>query len=450
MARKNISLNQPHIDWVNENNINLSGFVQSKIDEERRQEHWNTDTIIHDPGVELGENIENNHETIIYNRFQHQYNPSWITTGATIPPESNAISRQLSERRELGDTVIRITPLCEQSTVRPDTGTRIHIDANSKLNPLHISPVSQSLEDVPVQFKRLHKQYIHSFFTTFCSLQGRQLPKHESNVLMKAIKPAYQKRGIHLSDPSTYDNPSPTIQDDLLPILEIMASKSDDNSPQLRNSTEQNSDPLTPSYPENEREVATKLLLTLQPLIEGDSVGNLGGESALDVNKDEVTQITISGTYSESVGLMVNLILSTVYERMKAPDTNTVIVVDNARYTAVNEDCGEYIESAIRYARHYGISVQLNFKSIAELLQTQNTKGILDQTSHKLLFDSENIPDAGKDMLGLTDIQREHLTTGILRNTNTDTSIKTHGNCALHIAGSGWYPLRTQLMNPEN
>ena len=271
-------------------------------------------------------------------------------------------------------------------------GQRITVGGTLGLNPLEIRPTPEHLLDrrgddaSPLKEKRNRAV---SFFTNFFNHRDVLLGDRRTT-LEFAIDEAYERKGI-TEDVSTHSNPSPTVQD-VLNILEEMSQRPDDHVVRVE------------AEGEKLEEDAIWLLSQLRPFTEGGQLENLGRPSEFDIRDEKVVYLDLQqqgGSIGGQTSLIMELLVSLVYERAKESDNEVVFVVDEARYLMKDAATLEYLETIFRHHRHHDLSIRLITQTVDEFFQHDVSKIIMDQCAIKQFHKLDGMNEQWANEFGL-------------------------------------------------
>jgi type IV secretory pathway VirB4 component len=253
-------------------------------------------------------------------------------------------------------------------------GKRITVGGTLGLNPLEIKPtpehVLQARGDDASPLKERQERAI-SFFTNFFAARGVTLGDRRTT-LETAFEEAYAQQGI-TGDVLTHGKPSPTVRD-VLDILETMSESPEEY--------------VVRSVAEAEKieDDAVWLLDQLRPFAEGGQFENLGRESEFDIRDEKIIYIDLAqhgGKLGGHTSLLMELLISLVYERAKETEKEVVFVIDEARYLMKDAATLQYLETIFRHHRHHDLSIRLITQTVDEFFQHDIAKMVLDQCAVK-------------------------------------------------------------------
>jgi type IV secretory pathway VirB4 component len=275
-------------------------------------------------------------------------------------------------------------------------GKQITVGGTLGLNPLEIRPtpehVLQARGDDASPLKERRERAI-SFFTNFFAARGVELGDRRTT-LETAFDEAYERQGI-TEDVSTHNNPSPTVRD-VLDILEAMSDEPDEYV--IRTAAEA----------EKIETDAVWLLDQLRPFAEGGQFENLGRESEFDIRDENIIYLDLvqqGGQLGGHTSLLMELLISLVYERAKQAEKEMVFVIDESRYLLKDAATLQYLETIFRHHRHHDLSIRLVTQTVDEFFQHDIAKMILDQCAVKQFHKLDGMNTEIADSFGLNHAQ---------------------------------------------
>ncbi|WP_276258957.1 VirB4 family type IV secretion system protein [Haloglomus litoreum] len=279
-------------------------------------------------------------------------------------------------------------------------GQRVTVGGTMGLNPLEIKPtperVLQRRGDDASPLKERRERAI-SFFTNFFALRDVSLGDRRTTLEL-ALDEAYERKGI-TDDVSTHDRESPTVRD-MLDILEEMSE--DPESFVVRADAEG----------EKLADDAVWLLDQLRPFTEGGQFENLGRESEFDIRDEKLIYLDLvqqGGNLGGHTSLLMELLISLVYERAKETDKRVVLVVDEARYLMSDAATLSYLETIFRHHRHHDLSIRLITQTVDEFFQWPEAEMILDQCAIKQFHKLDGMDEEWANEFGLNYAQMRYV-----------------------------------------
>jgi type IV secretory pathway VirB4 component len=205
-----------------------------------------------------------------------------------------------------------------------------------------------------------------------------------------AIDEAYDRKGI-TEDVSTHDRESPTVRD-VLDILESMNQNPEEYVVRVEAESEKiQSDVVW-------------LLDQLRPFEENGQLENLGRHSEFDIRDEDIVYLDLQqqgGSIGGHTSLLMELLITLVYERAKTTDKSVVLVVDEARYILSDSATLEYLETIFRHHRHHDLSIRLVTQTVDEFFQQPQAEMILDQCAIKQFHKLDGMDEQWADEFGL-------------------------------------------------
>jgi len=292
-------------------------------------------------------------------------------------------------------------------------GQRVQVGTSKVINPLELQASDGSADDEDVDLNP-YEQKIRSVMGLFHThFEGRrELTKEEEGVLRRAIGLAYLRKGI-TPDVSTHHNRSPTIQD----VLDILGEFADERSPSEFMDVSSEHEPFIESIEMTEggeagRKVAKhahNVLLGLEDFREGGQNQNLNGTSDVELH-ERVVQFDLSGARTQGgTPLMMHIVLDWLFQRARANEGKTLVVIDEAHYMLGQEEPLRMLELFARHSRHYDSGMTLISQTVDEFMKNESAKAIYDQCDIRALMRHENIGDEALEALDLTERERRYV-----------------------------------------
>ncbi|MCY4732327.1 transferase [Natronomonas gomsonensis] len=271
-------------------------------------------------------------------------------------------------------------------------GRRITVGGMLGLNPLEIKPTPEHVlnargDDASLLKERRNRAV--SFFTNFFGHRDVELGDRRTTLEL-AIDEAYDRKGI-TEDVSTHDRESPTVRD-VLDILESMNENPEEYVVRVEAESEKiQSDVVW-------------LLDQLRPFEENGQLENLGRHSEFDIRDEDIVYLDLQqqgGSIGGHTSLLMELLITLVYERAKTTDKSVVLVVDEARYILSDSATLEYLETIFRHHRHHDLSIRLVTQTVDEFFQQPQAEMILDQCAIKQFHKLDGMDEQWADEFGL-------------------------------------------------
>ena len=356
-------------------------------------------TVLEEGGVEFGIHRDT-HSPVVVDPFAREDGYAMFTVGD--PGSGKSFSAKQNFLRTLEQDEDRIGVILEPlndwvGVAEALDAKRITVGGTMGLNPLEIKPTSQHViqtraEDASPLKERRERAV--SFFTNFFSLRNVDLGDRRTTLEL-AIDEAYDRKGF-TDDISTHSRESPTVRDEVLGVLEDI---SDDPEPYTVRSTAEG---------EKLADDAVWLLDQLRAFAEGGQFENLGRESEFDIRDEDIVYLDLAqrgGSLGGHTSLLMELLISLVYERAKESEKEVVFVIDEARYLMKDAETLSYLETIFRHHRHHDLSIQLITQTVDEFFERDVAEFILDQCSIKQFHKLDGMDETWANEFGLNHAQ---------------------------------------------
>jgi type IV secretory pathway VirB4 component len=359
-------------------------------------------TILESGGVEFGSHKDTNSPVVI-DPFAREDGYAMFTVGD--PGSGKSFGAKQNFIRTLQQDPDRIGVVLEPlnnwaGVVEALGGRRITVGGTLGLNPLEIKPTPERVQEIrgsdasPLKERR---ERAVSFFTNFFAHRDVALGDRRTTLEL-AFDEAYERKGI-TEDIATHDRESPTIRA-VLDILEEMSQTPGEY--------------VVRSDAEGEKiaDDAVWLLDQLRPFAEGGQFENLGRASEFDIRDEKVVYLDLAqhgGQVGGHTSLLMELLISLVYERAKETDKEVVFVIDEARYLMKDSATLQYLETIFRHHRHHDLSIRLVTQTIDEFFQHDVSKMVLDQCSIKQFHKLDGMDEQWANEFGLNYAQMRYV-----------------------------------------
>jgi predicted flap endonuclease-1-like 5' DNA nuclease len=414
---------------------------------------WHAKNLTDPNGVVVGQHRERDEPTVldIFNR-DTGYN---IAVFGTIGAGKTTTVKEIITRHKLRNpetTVAVIDPLRDfTGLAKVFDGDRVVIGGDTPLNPFHIeSTPDDVLEEIgrEIPFKTAMRQ-AKSFIETYYQMEsGINYGDSRKGTWEKAIKLAFEWAGI-TEDPATHDRPSPTVRTAIW-IIRDMA-----NNP--GNYVDEGLDDNEKAKKNRENTAVEILNNDIEPFREGGEYHNLtkptdlniedGGFLYLDLNQYENDQ--------ETGGLMMQLLISQIYELTKHSSNPTITAFDEARYMFSNTADLGFLRQIVRHSRHYDLSMLYSTQQMGDFFEqhedkdkqvvTDSAKDILDNTSMKIFHYMKEMDDDWGDAFDLTDAQQSYI-----KDASPGKRHAGYSEALLQVDREGCFPLRVEMDESAN
>jgi len=351
-------------------------------------------TILEDDGVEFGIQ-KDTRSPVVIDPFAREDGYAMFTVGD--PGSGKSFASKQNFIRTLERDPDRIGVILEplnnwNGVAEALSGRQLTVGGTLGLNPLEIKPTPDHVlaergDDASLLKEKRNRAV--SFFTNYFSLRNVALEDRRTTLEL-AIDEAYQRKGI-TDDVATHHRQSPTVRD----MLDILEEMSDDPSEYVVR---------VEAEGKKIAEDAVWLLDQLRPFAEGGQFANLGQKSEFDIRDERVLYLDLvqqGGSIGGHTSLLMELLISLVYERAKETDKEVVFVIDEARYLMKDAETLEYLETIFRHHRHHDLSIRLVTQTVDEFLAHDISKIILDQCAIKQFHKLDGMNEEIADVFGL-------------------------------------------------
>ncbi|MCU4802730.1 transferase [Halobacteria archaeon HArc-gm2] len=351
-------------------------------------------TILEPDGVEFGVH-RNNDSPVVIDPFARENGYAMFTIGD--PGSGKSFGAKQNFVRSIAQSEDRIgiilEPLSNWAGVADALDARrITVGGNMGLNPLEIKPtpdhVQQQLGEDASPFKE-KKDSVLSFLTNYFALRGVNLGDRRTTLEL-ALDEAYREQGI-TEDIGTHSNESPTMRD----VLDVLESMVDDPDTYVLR-TDEETDKLGGD--------ATWLIDQLRPFAEGGRYENLGQPTEFDIRDEQVIYLDLAqqeGSVGDSTNLLMQLLISLIYERAKETPAEVVLAIDESRYVLQEAANLTFLETVFRHHRHHDLSIRLITQTVDEFFEHAESEAILDQCAIKQFHRLDGMDETWADEFGL-------------------------------------------------
>lgn len=355
-------------------------------------------TILEEGGVEFGIH-KDTRSPLVIDPFGREDGYAMFTVGD--PGAGKSFSSKQNFIRSIEQDPDRIGVILEPlnnwaGVAEALGGRRITVGGTLGLNPLEIKPTPEHVLEArgsdasPLKERRNRAV---SFFANYFAHRDIELGDRRTTLEL-AIDEAYEEKGI-TEDVSTHDRESPTVRD-VLDILEAMSETPDEYVVRV----EAEGDKIESD--------AVWLLDQLRPFAEDGQFENLGRQSEFDIRDEKVVYLDLQqrgGSIGGHTSLIMELLISLVYERAKESPKEVVFVVDEARYLMKDAATLEYLETIFRHHRHHDLSIRLVTQTVDEFFQHDVSKIILDQCAIKQFHKLDGMNEEVAEEFGMNHAQ---------------------------------------------
>ncbi|WP_321112108.1 VirB4 family type IV secretion system protein [Halorussus salinisoli] len=362
----------------------------------------NTPNIIEEGGVEFGIH-KDTRSPVVIDPFARENGYAMFTVGDPGSGKSFGAKQNFIRSIEQSQDRIGIVlePLNNWTGVSEALGAeRITIGGTLGLNPLEIKPTSDRVQRSMGEDASPFKEKLDdamSFLTNYFALRGVELGDRRTT-LEVALENAYERNGI-TEDIGTHSNDSPTIRD----VMDVLQDMIDDPETFVVRST---------AEAEKIREDAKWLIDQLRPFEEGGRYANLGKPTEFDIRDEKTIYLDLGqqeGSVGGSTSLLMQLLISLVYERAKETDKEVVFVIDEARYIMQDASNLSFLETVFRHHRHHDLSIRLVTQTVDEFFQHAESEAILDQCAIKQFHRLDGMDEDWAEEFGLNYAQMRYV-----------------------------------------
>ena len=312
--------------------------------------------------------------------------------------------------------------------------SRVTVGGTTGLNPLEIKPTPEHVlerrgDDASPLKERQDRAL--SFFTNFFALRDVTLGDRRTTLEL-AFDEAYQQAGI-TDDPSTHSRESPTVRD----VLDILESMSDDPGAFVVRADAERT---------KLREDAVWLLDQLRPFAAGGQFENLGRASEFDIRDEDVVYLDLvqqGGNMGGHTSLLMELLISLVYERAKETDQEVVFVIDEARYLMKDASTLSYLETIFRHHRHHDLSIRLVTQTVDEFFGHDVAKMVLEQCAIKQFHKLDGMCEEWAEAFGMNSAQMRYVQDAV-----PGSDAKGYSQALLGVDGE-WRGIEVQALPRE-
>ncbi|WP_049998853.1 helix-hairpin-helix domain-containing protein [Halococcus sediminicola] len=412
---------------------------------------WHAKNLTEPNGVVVGKHRERDEPTVldIYNR------PTGYNIGifGTIGSGKTTSLKQLLTRRKLRNpetTIVVIDPLQDfAGLTKLFDGERIVIGGDTAINPFHIEPTPEDvLRDIgrEIPFKTAVRQ-AKAFVETYYQLEGMNY-ENRKGTWEKAIKLAYKWAGI-TEDPDTHDRKSPTVMTAIWFIRDMARNPGNYVDDALEN---------VESAKKNREQTAVEILNNdIEPLLEGGEYHNLTQQTDItDIENTGFLYLDLQQYDSdrEAGGLMMQLLISQVYEQAKTSANPTVTAFDEAHYMFSNTADLRFLRQIVRHSRHYDLSMIFSTQQMGDFFEEREDEGetvkesakdIIDNTSMTLFHYLKEMNSTWGKAFDLSEAEQK-----FIKDAEPGEREIGYAEALLQIDREGCFPLRVEMDEDVN
>lgn len=389
-------------------------------------------------GIEYG-TYALNESPILVDRFNRETGFCMLTIGKLGAGKSFATKLQLV-RRAMYDPetmIVMLDPLEGFAGLSEALGgERVTVGGTRGVNPLELKATPEEVLERAPDVDPWSEQisWVLTFFESFFGNVASNPLAERKQTLRRAVQDAYERNGI-TRDPATHHRPSPTVQDVITVLEDILG------------------DPSEFGYEaDGEREAvrsdAQSLLTDLRPSFrEGGDLENMATSTAFDLDA-KVVYLDLhqqEGTRGRTeTSLMMQVLFNAVYERAKQTDKRVIFVIDEAHYLLNDSSSLAFLETAVRHSRHYDLSIQFVTQTGGEFTLTPEARTIANLCSMVMVHRVDEAATALADWFDLN--ERE---VNWARTAKAGNEADGFSEALLGIDEKGWFPVRIRASEAE-
>ena len=410
---------------------------------------WTSHNLIEPGGVEIGTHADRCEPTImdLMNR-DTGYNVGIF--GTIGSGKTTTLKELLMRLKLLNDdfTLVMTDPLEEFAGMcEAFRGKRVIIGGDTTINPLHLEPTPEDkLSEVGsgTPFKDANRRFI-SFIETYYQLENLDLGK-KRGVWQIAGKQAYRNAGL-TRDPTTHGNESPTLADVIDVLFDIV------NNPQeyVNAAIDQDEDAVSDL---KDRAIAI-VNSDIGPFDAGGVYHHLTGPTDIDISDSDVLYLDLQRYEGEQkTGLMMQLLVSQVYEQAKVSPDPTIMAMDESHYMLKNSTDLAFLKQAIRHSRHHDLSLMFSTQTVGEFFAdqedgstelTKDAKVIIDNMSVKIFHYLKEMNEEWAGEFGLSQNEMEYI-----QSADPGREAAGYAEALLNVDKKGSYPIKVEMANDLN
>lgn len=355
----------------------------------------NRSTVIEEGGIEWGEHA-GNRSPILKDPFKSEKNYNQVWIGDSGAGKSyNAKLNMLRTWEAKPDTLlIMLDPVEGFRGLAKAIGAKtITIGGSRGLNVMEIRRPPEDVEGTDRDPFAAKMDELLGIIETYANLEDVDF--RESRFTFEiAAREAYKRRGIDPENPSTFGNPSPTINDDLFEVLEEMQKE-----PGKFAVFSDGADADTV------QDHAEHLATILRPFKEGGRLENLGQHSDFDIRDSDAVYLDMS--QQDAVGgksLMMQILFSLVYERAKETPKNVILAIDEAEKLMQSAGNMQWFADRVRRARHIDMSTRFITQDVQDFFKHDDAEVLINNSTFRIFHNTSEI-ERWRETLDLSDSQ---------------------------------------------
>jgi hypothetical protein len=406
-------------------------------------------------GIEVGTH-ENRQEPTILNIFDPKHRSTGYDfgiigkkgSGKTITM-GEVVHRQKLKHPETD--VVVIDPLQEYAGLcELFDGERVVIGGDTAINPFHIEPtppekLAEVGRDTPYKDAiRRDMDFVESYY----DMEGLEDFSDKRGTWERAIKIAHKRKEITM-DPNTHDNESPTLLDVRDVFVDMAQSASDFVDDDLED--------VEKAVSDREDTAITILNNDLEPFSENGKYEHLTRQTEIDMEESGFLYLDLQQYENEqdSGGLMMELLVSQVYEQAKVHDHPSMLAIDESHYMLRRSSSMESLKQASRHGRHYDLSLGFGTHSLKEFFDesgdgnetqlTDNAEIIINNMAFMFFLFNDEMNEEWAGELGLSEREMDYIQTAKPGNEE-----RGYSEALLKVDEKGCYPLHIEMSDDLN
>ena len=340
--------------------------------------------LTQEKGILYGINMHNN-GLVIFDRFTLE-NANMVVFAKSGAGKSFAVKLEAIRSMMIGTEIIIIDPENEYQKLCDAVGgsyIRLSLNSDVRINPFDLPKVIDS-EDANDAL-RANLVTLHGLFRLMMgsatpSNTGMVIPALSANEeadLDQALIDTYARAGI-TSDPLTHQSPPPTIKE----LYDTLAHM-DGSGPELAQ--------------------------RLRKYTTGTFAGIFSQQSNVDINNQMVV-FNIRDLEDELRPVAMYIILSHIWNVVRAEQKKRLLIVDEAWQLMQFEDSANFLFSLAKRARKYYLGLTTITQDVEDFMSTKMGRAIVNNSSMQLLLkQSSSAVDVLSDVFKLTDEERKRL-----------------------------------------
>lgn len=340
--------------------------------------------LTQEKGILYGINMHNN-GLVIFDRFTLE-NANMVVFAKSGAGKSFAVKLEAIRSMMIGTEIIIIDPENEYQKLCDAVGgsyIRLSLNSDVRINPFDLPKVidSEDANDaLRANLVTLHGLFRLMMGSATTSNNGMVIPALSANEeadLDQALIDTYARAGI-TSDPLTHQSPPPTIKE----LYDTLAHM-DGSGPELAQ--------------------------RLRKYTTGTFAGIFSQQSNVDINNQMVV-FNIRDLEDELRPVAMYIILSHIWNVVRAEQKKRLLIVDEAWQLMQFEDSANFLFSLAKRARKYYLGLTTITQDVEDFMSTKMGRAIVNNSSMQLLLkQSSSAVDVLSDVFKLTDEERKRL-----------------------------------------